>query len=432
MTLLESLARPGQAAPTRGRDKVPSLTPGHSLDVLLLADRTPPAIGGRESVLREVLLRQPPERTRLVAPRTGGALGFDRACAVPIHRVPAWPWLGAAANGWVRRTHFRWVTKQKPPGMVVAFGLGQDGARALEMHRASGTPYVLHLEAPELHAARKQIAAGGERARTLQEVLDEAEAILVASRACRLEAYKAGVLPHRIEVLAPGVDLERFAPGPKPEHLVRRLEVGRGPVLLTVSGRGPAKDPVTLFQAFAGVKGQKAGATLLVVGPVDSSWRSRANAAGVLGAVRFAGVVGAKELPEYYRAADVFLAAHREDRAAGVVAGVEVALVEALASGLPIAGTVVPAVDALAPSEEVGLLVEPGAHGRLAAAALELVGSGDSSLREAARERAVATHSAVSTAARFREFLEVVYFRRLGRGRLTSHEEGPAAERPAA
>ncbi len=408
------------------------LTPGHSLDVLLLADRTPPAIGGRESLLREIVLRQPPERTRLVAPRTSGSAAFDRRCPAPIFRVPAWPWVGTNVNAWIRRRHLRWLTRPRMPGMVVAFGLGAEGAQALEMHRASGLPYVLHLEAPELNAARKQLRAGGERARPLQEMLDESEAILVASRACRLEAYKAGELPHRIEVVPPGVDLERFTPGPKPEPLVRRLQLGRGPVLLTVSGRGPAKDPATLFQAFAGVTAQKSGATLLVVGPVDPSWRNHANGARVAPSVRFVGIVPAKELADYYRVADVFLCAHREDRPAGVVAGVEVAVGEALASGLPVAATQVPAIESLAPSEEVGLLVEPGSPARLAQAALELARSTDTSLRDAARERALSSYSAVAAAARFREFLEVVFFRRLGRAGLASPEESTAAERPAA
>ena len=53
-------------------------------------------------------------------------------------------------------------------------------------------------------------------------------------------------------------------------------------------------------------------------------------------------------------------------------------------------------------------------------------------LGAAARERAMAAHSAELTAARFRELLEVVAFRRLGRGRLDRPEAAVPAERPAA
>jgi hypothetical protein len=169
-------------------------TPGHSLDVLLLADHTPPAVGGRESVLREIVLRQPAERSWLVAPSCGGAFSFDRECGAEIQRVPAWPWLGRAANRWIRASHFRWVTKKRAPHLVVAFGIADEGACALEIHRSSGAPYVLHLEAPELHAARRVLRAGGDRARVLQEILEASEAIVVASRACR-ESNKLKIAP---------------------------------------------------------------------------------------------------------------------------------------------------------------------------------------------------------------------------------------------
>ena len=55
------------------------------------------------------------------------------------------------------------------------------------MKRTSGVPYLLHLEAPELHVARRELRAAGDRARAVQEILDEAEAIVLATRACRLE-----------------------------------------------------------------------------------------------------------------------------------------------------------------------------------------------------------------------------------------------------
>ncbi|MFN8179457.1 MAG: glycosyltransferase family 4 protein [bacterium] len=409
-------------------------TPGHALDVVLLADRTPPAIGGRESVLREILRRQPPERTRLVAAQASGAGSFDRACPVPIHRRPQLAMLGEGGARWLRRTHLHWILRRRPPGMIVAFGLAGEGSLALETKRATGAPYVLHLEGPELHAARRDLRAAGERARQVQEILDESESIFVASRACRLEAYKAGVLPHRLEVILPGVDLERFCPGPKPESLAKRHGLSRGPVLLTVAGRGPAKDPDTVLRAFAAVRAQKNGAALLVLGPADAVWRSRAAELRAQAGVVFAGTVSEDALPDYYRLADLFVLAHRESHEAGVVAGVEVAFAEALASGLPIVATRAGSAEELVPSEEVGFLVEAEAHAKMARAALDVLRTAElhEELRRAARQRAVEEHAADVRGARFRELLEVVYYRRLSRGRLAHEEEPQPAARPAA
>ena len=405
-------------------------TPGHALEVLLLANRTPPAIGGRESLLRELLVRQPAERTQLVTDGTGSARGFDRVCPVPIHRAPRWPMLGEAPARWIRRRHLTWVTRRRAPGLVVAFRF-PEGILALEMKRTSGVPYLLHLEAPELHVARRELRAAGDRARAVQEILDEAEAIVLATRACRLEAYKAGVLPHRLEVIPAGVDVERFHPGPKLAELVKRYDASRGPVLLTVAGHGPAKDPDTVLRAFAGIRAQRGSAVLIVVGPCDGVWRSRAQELRLQGGVHFAGVVSDEALPDHYRLADVLLLAHHEDREAGVIAGVEVALIEALASGVPVAATRTASVEEIAPSEEAGLLVEPDAHAKPSRAALDVMRR-RATRSPAARERAVAMYSADAAAARFSEFLEVVHFRRLSRGRLVHQEEPAPVARPAA
>lgn len=410
-------------------------SPGHALDVLFLASRTPPSVGGRESVLRELLRHQPPATSRLVAPRVPGPGSWDRTAGLEIRRFPQWPFLGNEANRWIRSRHLRWVMRQRTPDLLVAFGLGEEAGIAREAKRTGNTPYALHVDAPEMFEARRTLRAGGEPARALQDLLDEAEAIVVASRACRLETYKAGVYPHRIEVVPPGVDPERFCPGPKPEALLRRLELGRGPVLLTVTGRGPGKDPDTLFRALAGLQGGKGGATLVVVGPLDASWRSAAEQARVKKSVRFTGVVPDAELPDHYRIADLFVHAHREDREAGTIPGTEVAFAEALASGLPVVATAVPAVEGMLVPDETALLVEPGAHTKLARAVTDLLASDErrTELSEAARAHAVAEHSAPANAARFRELLEVIWFRRLGRGRLDRAEEpAAAAERSAA
>ncbi len=408
--------------------------PGSALDVLFLAPRTPPAVGGRESVLRELLRGQPRRVSRLVAPRQAGAGAFDRAAGIDVRRFPQWPFLGDGPNRWVRGAHLRWVIRTRAPQLLVAYGLGAEATIAREAKRAGGTPYVLHVEAPELFAARRALRAGGERARALQEIFDETEAVIVASRACRLEAYKAGVLPHRIEVIPPGVDLERFHPGAKPEALARRAQTGKGPVLLTVAGRGPGKDPATLLRAFTAFAGTREGASLVVIGPVDGAWRTAADSLRLRKSVRFIGVVPDSELPDWYRLADLFVHAHAEDRAAGIVPGVEVAIAEALASGLPVVATAVPSVEGMVPLDEAGALVDPGAHAKLARAFADVLGDGEAlaAMRAAARARAEQSHASADTSARLRELLEVVWFRRLGRGRLAPPDETPAAERPAA
>lgn len=187
-----------------------------------------------------------------------------------------------------------------------------------------------------------------------------------------------------------------------------------------------------MFRAFAAVHAQKNTATLLVVGPDEATWRSRASAAKAQAGVRFVGTVTEEALPDYFRVADLMMVAHREDPEHSVVSGVEIALVEALASGVPVVGTRVGSTEEIAPPEDVGMLVEAEAHAKLARAALDVLDPERlAEMKLASRVRAEAEFSADARSARFREMLEVIYFRRLSRGRL-AHEEEPQSVAPAA
>ena len=147
-------------------------TPGHSLDVLFIADHAPPSISGRASILREVLVRQPREKTILLAPRTAGAKAFDRGARLDARRWASFPLLGEAGTRWLRRRHLRWIITQRRPQMVVAFGTGAEAAMALETRRATGAAVLLHLERPELFAARVALREGGARGRAVRELFD--------------------------------------------------------------------------------------------------------------------------------------------------------------------------------------------------------------------------------------------------------------------
>ncbi len=396
-------------------------TPGSKLETLLIAERTPPSIGGKESVLAELLRHSPGATTQLVAPGAKGASSFDRTLDVTVRRRPTF--LPGPLKPFIRRKHLDWTVGRRRPNLVVAFGSKAEGPMALRLKRELDIPFLFHLDAAELVEIRRAIRDGSEKGVRYQELLDESEAIVCATRDCRLEAYRAGVLPHHLQVIPIGVDLERFQPGPKDAGLVKKLELGQGPVLLTVGGSGNARDPETVFKAFSAIRGQRRDARLVVVGRVDgAAWRAALRKLRIDRSVRFVGSVAPADLPRYYRTADLFVAAHKERRDEGIVQGPEVTMVEALASGLPIVTTRTPIMEELLPVEEAGLLVEPEAHSKFARAMSDLLGSRErrEEYGRAAREHAEREHDARKSGLAFREFLEVVYYRRLGRGRLES------------
>lgn len=406
-----------------------------ALDTLLLAERTPPRSGGRESMLEGLLRHLPGDSTLLVAPGLPGAGAFDRSVSVKVKRRPT-P-CPAPLVPFLRRKHFEWHAKRWNPRIVVAFGLRVEAPLALAHKRRSGTPFVLHLDAPELVEAQKELRAGSERGRRIQEILDECEAIVTTTEACRLEAYRTGVLPHHLQVIPIGVDLQRFRPGERSAALASGLRVGRGAVLVTVVSGGRSFDLATVFRAFASIRAQIRGSALVVVGAADArQWKRELERLRVDRAVRFTGRVDPEAMPDHYRLADVYLSAHKEDRETGAVQGPGVSLVEALACGIPVVTTRTPVTEDLAPEGEGGVLAEPEAHAKLARAAGDILRSPErrAALAQAARERAESVHDVRETTGALREFLEVVYYRRLRRGNLAPAEpaEAEGSARPAA
>jgi phosphatidyl-myo-inositol dimannoside synthase len=409
-------------------------TPGDALQTLLLAERTPPSVGGREAVLAEFLRHLPSSRTRLLAPGIAGALSFDRSVAVPVRRRTRF--CPAPLVPLLRRKHFEWNARRFQPDLVVGFGLKIEGPRALAYKQETGTPFLLHLDGPELVEARREIRKGTERGARIQEILDESEAIITCTEPCRLDAYRNGVLPHHLHIVPIGVDLERFRPGERDADLAGRLRVGRGAVMVTVAHTGASDDLGTVLRAFAGARTQRRGSALVVIGAVDERpWKKELAKLRVDRAVRFTGAVPPSSMPDYLRLGDVYMTASREDRDKDIVHGPDVSLVEALACGLPVVATRTPMTEALTDEGDAGVLVESGAHAKMAHAVVDLLGDDErrTELGAAARERAETVHDARETARGLREFLEVVYFRRLRRGTLPV--EAPSAEgsaRPAA
>ena len=139
-------------------------------------------------------------------------------------------------------------------------------------------------------------------------------------------------LGRAIDHVPKGVDCDRFRPdGPT---LRRDLHIEKRRVVITVSRLVPIKNVVVLIEAFAIVREHVPHAHLLVVGdgPEGPAARTRAAQLGVLDAVTFTGSVPHADLPAFYRTADVFALASDFDNSPN-------AILEAMASGLPIVAT---------------------------------------------------------------------------------------------
>ncbi len=133
----------------------------------------------------------------------------------------------------------------------------------------------------------------------------------------------------------------------------------------------------------------------------EAGLRSLAAELELNGAVQFAGVVGREQLAELYGEADVFCLPSERD-------GVPMALLEAMAAGLPVVATRVGGIGDLVVDGETGVLVAPGDSAAVAGALSTLSASEDMRRRlgEAGRARVEALAAPSVLAARWRAIYE--------------------------
>ncbi|MFG2927192.1 glycosyltransferase [Streptomyces achromogenes] len=236
----------------------------------------------------------------------------------------------------------------------------------------------------------RPLTAGVRALYLLGERLGRTTVAVSPAVAARLARW--GVPEPRITVVPNGVDLARFAFDPAARHRAR-AELGLDAGAFVIGGIGrlvPGKRFDVLVHALAGLP---ADCRLLLVGggPQEGALRRAAHRAGVADRVVFAGErpylpdgSPGPGLPALASAMDV-LAAPCPEEAFGL------AVVEALATGLPVRYTSCPALEDLPPEaapDAVRIPCEPGAYAR-ALAAVRAAGPGPRAAAGAARHYCV-------------------------------------------
>jgi glycosyltransferase involved in cell wall biosynthesis len=192
------------------------------------------------------------------------------------------------------------------------------------------------------------------------------DAVIAGTEAVKSILIRGGVPEQAIEVIPPGVDFTRFT-SPPPDDLVRR-ELGLGPEDFLVGAVLPLEDErgqQAFLEAAAIVGGQAPKVKIVVLG--DGALRLEADEERDIpasGSVRY--YLGRRgETPRILSALDMFVVFSHLDGLGG-------RLIEAMASGLPVAAVDVGAARDLIIHRESGLLVPPRNAKALADAVLKV------------------------------------------------------------
>jgi D-inositol-3-phosphate glycosyltransferase len=207
--------------------------------------------------------------------------------------------------------------------------------------------YLKHLANPE--QAEPEVRLSMER-----RLIQRADRIIATTHDERLQIIRhCGALPHRVQVIPCGVDLERFVPHDTRQARARLgLKVDR-PVLLFVGRLDPFKGPDVFLQAAALMRKK---AQLVVVGgqltgdPELERLHQLARQSGLAGRVHFLGARPQQELPMIYSAADVTVVPSYHE-------SFGLAAVESLACETPVVATRAGGLIAIVRSGQTGYLV---------------------------------------------------------------------------
>lgn len=147
-----------------------------------------------------------------------------------------------------------------------------------------------------------------------------------------------GIPAGKVVIIPGGIDLERFAPAADKKEIRRHLKIPEGRmILLTVRDLEPRMGLENLLYAFEEIIRELPDIFLVIGGhgPLKDRLISLSRRLGVERVVRFAGFIPEEDLPDYYRAADIFILPTIELEGFGLIT------LEALASGVPVLGTAV-------------------------------------------------------------------------------------------
>ncbi len=185
----------------------------------------------------------------------------------------------------------------------------------------------------------------------------------------------------RVAVMLHGIDPTQVRKGPEARAAgLERLGLVGGPLTVgTVGNLTPKKDHDSMLRALARLRQYVPDARLVIIGtgPREQHLRAVAQDVGVADAVLFIGI--RDDVPELLPAFDVFAMSSLHE-------GLSIALVEALAAGLPVVATRVGGIPELVVDGESGVLVPPSDPRRLADAIVGI--ATDAALRRRLTEAA--------------------------------------------
>ncbi len=320
-------------------------------------------------------------------------LASQREVPIAAWRAPSWPGdIGAALRllKILKRNHVGLIHAHSPRGLLQAAVAG----------RLAGIPVVSTVHLPVQFLIRGHGAAARVKVwvyRLLDRLLVRrlvTRTIFVSSSVCRDEVARGLVREESARIIPNGVELARFRGLSHRGEVRRTLGIPEAAVVACFVGRLEAQKGVdTLVEALAALPVEELGLYLLVVGDgaMKGDLEALVRARALAERVRFLSF--RSDVERILGASDIFVLPSRFE-------AMSIALVEAIAAGLPSVVTDVGDNAAVVQRGTLGLVVAPGDARELASAMDALARDTDKRRTMAARAREAAAGYSVEATTR--------------------------------
>jgi phosphatidylinositol alpha-1,6-mannosyltransferase len=344
---------------------------------LLLSELFPPAVGGSAVLFQGIYSRL--ADTDVMVLTDGPAVALESARRAGPLRILTRPlatrrWGVLDPKGLWQHLRLAYQVRHllsRRDGLVHCARALPEGVAAMIARLCGGAPYVCWTHGEDLASAM----TSRELTFLTKCVYRVAAAALANSRNTATMLAALGVPEHKIHIVHPAVDADRFHPRVD-GSLVRRRYAGSGDILLLSVGRlQRRKGHDVAIQAIAALRDRLPNLRYVIAG--DGEERARLEAFvvahGVQDRVFFAGTIPDEDLPAFYAASDIFLLPNRVDD--GDIEGFGIVFLEAAAAGKPVIGGDSGGVPEAVERDVTGLLVDGASVAAVAAAIADLATS---------------------------------------------------------
>ncbi|MGW5878481.1 glycosyltransferase family 4 protein [Nocardiopsis terrae] len=316
--------------------------------------------------------------TRAGYPLTKGVLDprtLVRVDGVPYHRLL--PWTAPTDHAEELDAGLRLASELVEavrPDVLHAASNHHNARLALELGRRYGLPVVYEVRGFLEESWLSRDPSRGiddafyraERARETECML-AADLVVTLGEAMRADIEARGVPAERILVVPNAVDASFLEPLPSGGAVREGLGVGREEFVVGTTtscfgyeGLDVLLDAVALLRE----RGEPAHALIVGDGPELAALRARADRLGLSGAAHFPGRVPADRVRHHHAALDVFAVPRLDERVCRLVTPLKP--VEAMAGGLPVVASDLPALREIVEPGVTGELIPAGESARLA------------------------------------------------------------------